>query len=379
MLGIGCQKEISTSQPVQVVPEIPVATSSEPVVPQTSTSQASSTPSVVPSEQEPTVSIVLPLDGNIAGYGPIYKRFGEYFQDRFMGYHVGEDVEISGEDFGPGEVQEVPIRAIGNGTVRFLDWVPGYGGVVVIAHQIGEEKVNAIYGHIDLASTELNIGDAVTANQFLAHLGDHKTKETDGERQHLHFALYKGDDIRLQGYEKDLKNVANWINPQDFFRKQSITFEGLPRLYSTLMDPQGKKIFHIDFTMPADWDVEFIPSIQALNLYKVTGQGTARERSQMLIRYFDASSFLTLATVDILETKDLKIGFGGYQAKQYVIQKKFDVPNFKDQPSWRNVKHTVTDFRDKEGQTRYYVVAANPELDQKVYEDILASMMINQY
>jgi len=323
---------------------------------------------------ETNMLVVLPLDGNIAGYNPNYKRFGEYFQDRFTGYHLGEDAEISREDLGPGEVQEVPIRAIANGTVRFIDWVSGYGGVMVVAHEIGDEKVTAIYGHIDLASINLVVGNIVTKGQFLANLGDHKTKETDGERQHLHFALYQGDDIRLQGYEKEAEKIDNWINPQDFFRTHDIIFNDLPRLYSTVEDPQGKKLFKIDFAIPADWDVEFIPSIQALNLYQVTGQGTARERSQILIRYFDAASFLTLPTVEILETKNLTVGLNGYQARRYLIEKKINLPDFKDQPAWRNKRHTVTDFRATEGLSRYYVVASNPELKPALYEEFLSSI-----
>ena len=51
-------------------------------------------------------------------------------------------------------------------------------------------------------------------------------------------------------------------------------------------------------------------------------------------------------------------------------------PDFKDQPTWRNGSHLVTDFRGGEGRTRYYVVASNPTLDEEVYQEVLASMYI---
>lgn len=70
------------------------------------------------------------------------------------------------------------------------------------------------------------------------------------------------------------------------------------------------------------------------------------------------------------------MGTGDYVARQYDIEKNADVADFADQPSWRNERHIVTDFRSAEGYTRYYVVAANPELDPEVYEEFLASMTI---
>ncbi len=320
-----------------------------------------------------TSLVVLPLDGNIASYNPTYKRFGEYFEDRFLGYHVGEDSEVVPED----EAQEVPIRAIATGTLRFLDSVSGYGGVMVIAHDIEGEIINAIYGHIDIGSTKLQVGDTVMTGEFLAHLGDNKSKETDGERQHLHFALYKGDEIQIQGYEKNARNLQNWINPQDFFMTHRVDLNntGWQSSYN-LIEPSGKNIFKLELLLPKNWDIEYIPSLQALNLYMVSGNGTARERSQVFIRYFDANKFLTLSSVDVLSTKDVQVGAQSYTGKQYEIEKKSGIADFTDQPSWRNKQHRVTDFRDKEGFTRYYVVAKNPNLDMETYQKVLESMTI---
>ena len=334
--------------------------------------------------------VVLPLDGLVAGYDPSYRRFGEYFEGRFVGYHVAEDSEVRPEDLGPGEVQEVPIRAIADGEVIYKNWVSGYGGVVLIAHDVEGKKINAIYGHLDIGSVNLEVGDRVRKAQFIANLGEDKSRETDGERQHLHFALYEGDEIRLQGYERNLRNVENWINPRDFFAGYGIINhleESRLIGYSNLTDPEGKKIFSLDFFMPSNWDVEYIPSIESLNLYKTNGPGTARDRSQILIRYFDANKFLTLSSVNVFSAEDYTVGAGcptceisgyreSYVGKRYDIEKKSGVADFSDQPSWRNERHVVTDFREKEGFTRYYVVAANPELDKQVYEDFLASINI---
>lgn len=334
----------------------------------------SSTSSLPLVQKEQEADVVLPLDGNVAGYNPSYKRFGEYFKDRFTGYHVGEDAEIPREDLGPQEKQEVPVRAIAPGTVRLAKWVSGYGGVVVIAHDINGEKVNALYGHLDIASVTHKVGESVQKGEFIGNLGEDKSVETDGERQHLHFSLYTGDKIQLNGYEKNAANLKNWINPHDFFVKHGIQSDDGWK--TVLYNPSSiNKIFPLNFDMPSDWDVEYIPSLQALNLYSVSGSGTARERSQIFIRYFDADKFLTLSTVDVLKTDDLTVG-KNYGGKQYEIQKKSGVANFIDQPSWRNAKHIVTDFRDKEGMARYYVVAKNPTLDMETYARVLKSMEI---
>ena len=298
-----------------------------------------------------------------------FKTFGEFFDDRFYGYHVGDDVEYV-------DVKEdIPVFGIADGTVQFVDWVSGYGGVMIIRHAVQDQIISAVYGHLDLASVSLRLGDPVTKNKQIAILGDHESVETDGERKHLHFALYQGDNIRLAGYETDPTQLKNWLNPQDFFLSQGVDIKTGNRFYDQQTD-LGGEIYQIRFLIPEGWEMEYIPSLQALNLFTLAGKGTARERSQIFIRYFDASSFLTLSTVDVYSTEDLVVGKGNYEARRYDIEKKADIPDFKDQPSWRNERHSVTDFSGKEGFTRYYVVAANPELEKEIYEEILASMEI---
>jgi hypothetical protein len=63
-------------------------------------------------------------------------------------------------------------------------------------------------------------------------------------------------------------------------------------------------------------------------------------------------------------------------ARRYDIEKKPSQADFPFQPVWRNTRHIVTDFRQKEGPTRYFVVAKNPDLDMDTYEEVLASMQI---
>lgn len=326
----------------------------------------------IPSEvisSERSQNVVLPIDQY--GSRRTFKLFGEYFKDRFEGYHVADDIEYEDVE------REIEVRAIADGTIRHFGPVDGYGGLIVIEHRIGEDRINAVYGHLDLGSSDLSAGDPVGKGQVIATLGDDRSIETDGERKHLHFALYEGEEeeVRLQGYEPHPAQLENWINPDDFYRSHGFLTERQPRTFYPEKDLGGTE-FPIQFTIPAGWDAEYVPSIKSLNLYTVAGEGTSRERSQMFIRFFDAEDFLTLSTVGIFETTDLEIGKEDYTARRYDIEKRASVAPFRDQPLWRNERHIVTDFFKGRGLTRYFVVAANPELDEELYEQVLESMEV---
>ena len=298
-----------------------------------------------------------------------FKGFGEYIDDRFIGYHVADDIEYT-------DVQgDVPVYAIADGEVVYINWVSGYGGLLIVRHIVDDVAYRALYGHIDPNSVALSVGDQVTMGQQVALLGDESPQETDGERKHLHFGLHQGDEHRVQGYEATTAGVATWINPSEFFADQGL-LQGVARTFDPTQERGGEEI-RLQFDVPEGWEFEYVPSLQAVNVYETTGAGTARERSQIFIRYFDASSFLTLSTVDVFETTELTVGVGDYEARRYDIEKKTGVADFVDQPAWRNERHIVTDFHDSDEYDRYYVFAANPEIDMAVYEALIGSIMID--
>ena len=311
--------------------------------------------------------IVFPVENYREGRW--FKTFGEYIDDRFTGYHVADDVEPDSLE------RETPVVSITKGTVARVDFVGGYGGLVVVEHTVDREVITALYGHLDLGSVRFKSGDLVEAGEFIGNLGDDASEETDGERKHLHFGLHEGRSEKINGYEANVSAVRDWINPTDFFIAHGLDATTSGRR----VDPNielGGGILSVSFELPEGWEVEWIPQIEAWNLFTPSGEGSARDRSQMLIRYFDASNFVTLSTVTIHSADDIIIGKTGYTARRYDIEKKPSVADFAYQPSWRNERHLVTDFRYREGRTRYYVVAANPELDARVYEEVLASMEI---
>jgi len=86
----------------------------------------------------------------------------------YAGYHTGNDLEVA-----PDELKaDIPVKAIADGVVREVGHVTGYGGLIVIEHNLGGQIYTAYYGHINLESTSLKAGDKVQAGEKVAVLGD---------------------------------------------------------------------------------------------------------------------------------------------------------------------------------------------------------------
>lgn len=365
LIGAGC----STTQTANLETE---TTAEQPVIVHNTENSVLESGSEVNSNTEAEETVEARVTLPVADYAMrrTLKTHGEFIQDRFNGYHVGDDIEFVDV------TEDTPVYAIADGEVTYATTVSGYGGVIIIAHQVEGETISAVYGHVEIATAAVQVGDTVTKGDQIAILGDHESTETDGERKHLHFALYPGSGVTLAGYTSSADSVNGWLNPQDFFTQHGVKLVQPARTYNPAVD-RGGDIYNISFTIPEGMEVEYVPSIESLNVYTVAGEGTARERSQFFIRYFDASDFLTLSTVTIHSTEDLTVGTDDYVARRYDIEKKPGVADFVDQPQWRNERHIVTDFKVEKGYTRYYVVAQNPQLADSIYNSILESLTAN--
>jgi len=144
------------------------------------------------------------------------KFFGTYvtpnnspvIPERFRGYHTGVDVEYADVE------GEVEVRAVAKGEVLVSRNASGYGGVMVIEHEIRGEKYFMIYGHLQQKSM-LKVGEKVENGEKIGILGKGYSLETDGERRHLHFGISKTNNIR--GYsENEAELKSNWIDPVVF-------------------------------------------------------------------------------------------------------------------------------------------------------------------
>ena len=103
---------------------------------------------------------------------------------------------------------------IAKGRVKEVGEVSGYGGLIVLENQLEQKVVTTYYGHIDLKSLTLKVGDSVNSGQKIANLGDHCSKETSFKRKHLHFAVHQGDEIDLRGYIQNESELNSWLEPQ---------------------------------------------------------------------------------------------------------------------------------------------------------------------
>ena len=130
--------------------------------------------------------------------------------EKFTGYHTGIDVEYSDVS------EDVPVTAIADGTVLFSKWASGYGGVIAIIHTINNEKVTAIYGHIKQTSLPA-AGKKVSAGEEIGILGESGSRDTDGERKHLHLGIVKGSTPNIKGYVQTQAELAAWVDPLTLF------------------------------------------------------------------------------------------------------------------------------------------------------------------
>lgn len=142
--------------------------------------------------------------------------------DRFSGYHNGVDAEFS-------EIMEdVPVKAIADGTILVRAYALGYGGVVVVRHIIGSTPIIALYGHLDQKSFLPPEIVNIKAGDQIGILGDGHSQETDGVRKHLHFSIQpdRGNEktssepsrrIDFRGYVPTEGELASWIDPLIFY------------------------------------------------------------------------------------------------------------------------------------------------------------------
>ena len=138
------------------------------------------------------------------------KTFGQKVSDRFNGIHTGVDVEYDVV------LTEISVNSIYDGEIIYSGFVSGYGGLVAEKIIFDDTDYVVIYGHLAPTSLIKN-GKKVIEGERLGILGKRFSKETDGERKHLHLGIVKGNKINFLGYVKTEDLLNGWVNPLDFF------------------------------------------------------------------------------------------------------------------------------------------------------------------
>ena len=160
------------------------------------------------------------------------KTFGMYITpktspvqpERFTGYHAGVDFETFPDE----QNTDVPVYAICAGPLRLKEWANGYGGVAVQQCTVAGGQVTVIYGHVRLGSIAFAKGDQIDAGTHLGVLGAGFTKETGGERKHLHLGIHKGPAVSILGYVQNKAGLGDWLDAQQFLPQGTFTITGQP-------------------------------------------------------------------------------------------------------------------------------------------------------
>lgn len=305
--------------------------------------------------------VVLPLP-NYAN-DRFFLTYGQYAKDRFIGYHLGDDIEARDAS------ATVPVVSIADGTVVHKAWHNGYGGLIIIQHYIDGKPYQSLYGHVSLASSPVKVGQRVKKGRFIANLGADRSQETDKEHKHLHFEIYPGTTIRIQGYVQIMSQIKSWTNPQDFFAGFGVDVNMFERLYIPNQDRERDK-FGLDFWIPSNMGIEYIPQIEALNIFDLSGQGPARERAQFLI-------------FDLQQADPTKVA--GYNAETFATSTlengaqttvtrltKTSVASIANQPTWRAATTWALAITSPDG-SRQYLIVANPKQSLGELENLVAS------
>lgn len=145
-------------------------------------------------------------------------------------------------------------------------------------------------------------------------------------------------------------------------------------VFSTTDLPDRDPAFDFTAYIPKSWRVEYVADSQAINIYDPQAKASSNlEKSQIFVKYFSASSFQTLSTVDIISQASLTIN--NRPAIAYTIKKKSSAKNFASQPSWRNIEHRVTDIRSTDNSpTTFYVFAKAPTVGDSQFDAFLNSV-----
>ena len=112
----------------------------------------------------------------------------------------GESSFHTGTDFAAPD--GTPILAAADGAVTVAEFSGGYGGLVVIEHQIAGQTVATAYGHMWEHGIHVTAGDQVSAGQHIGDIGS----SGNSTGPHLHF------EVRTGGTDGEHTDPAAWLN-----------------------------------------------------------------------------------------------------------------------------------------------------------------------
>jgi murein hydrolase activator len=104
--------------------------------------------------------------------GKIVKKYGENKNNKTNTIMLNYGVDIAAG-------KDINVKAVSEGVISAIDWIPGYGSVIIITHK-GDYRT--VYSH--LAEIYVNEGDKVSPGNIIAKVGD------SIEGKILHFEIW---------------------------------------------------------------------------------------------------------------------------------------------------------------------------------------------
>lgn len=119
------------------------------------------------------------------GGGKIIRKFGENKNNKTNTVMVNYGIDIAAG-------KDLNVKAVSEGIISAIDWIPGYGSVIIITHK-GDFRT--VYSH--LSEIYVNEGDKVNPGKVIAKVGDSL------EGQILHFEIWN---------ERQNQNPEIWLS-----------------------------------------------------------------------------------------------------------------------------------------------------------------------
>jgi murein DD-endopeptidase MepM/ murein hydrolase activator NlpD len=116
--------------------------------------------------------------------GKIIAKFGENKNRTLNTVTINYGINIK-------SAGDLNVKCVGEGVISAIDWIPGYGSVIIVSHK---EGYRTVYSH--LSEIYVNEGDEVKPGSVLALVGE----SLDGNV--LHFEIWK---------ERDKQNPELWL------------------------------------------------------------------------------------------------------------------------------------------------------------------------
>ena len=108
--------------------------------------------------------------------GTIFRKFGENRHKSLKTVTLNYGVDIKAN-------KDKNVYSVGEGVVAAIDWLPGYGNVIIISHK---NNYRTVYSHV--SEIFISEGDKVKSGSVIALVDE----SIDGYV--LHFEIWKGRD-----------------------------------------------------------------------------------------------------------------------------------------------------------------------------------------